>query len=218
MNIKFLGHASFLLTTSAGTRIITDPFDSNAYPGALKYGRINENADVVTVSHDHADHHATNLVSGGPMIIKGSGKFVADGVDIFGVPTYHDDEHGVQRGKNTVFVLNVDGLRVAHFGDLGHVLTGDQAAEVGSVDVALMPVGGFYTIDAKQATKVAEQVSARVVIPMHYSNEKCSFPIAGVESFVSDKPYVVRKGESAVEINADELPLDRTVIVLEPSL
>ncbi|MGI6296367.1 MAG: MBL fold metallo-hydrolase [Armatimonadota bacterium] len=218
MNIKFLGHASFLLTTSAGTRIITDPFDPNAYPGALKYARINEKADVVTVSHDHADHHASNLIAGGPMIIKGSGKFVADGVDIFGVPTYHDDEHGAQRGKNTIFVLSADGLRVAHFGDLGHVLTGDQAAEVGSVDVALIPVGGFYTIDAKQAAKVAEQVSARVVIPMHYSNEKCSFPIASVEGFIAGKPNVVRSGESAVDVNPGELPAERTIIVLEPSL
>ncbi len=218
MNIKFLGHASFLLTTNAGTRVITDPFDPDAYTGALKYSRINEKADVVTISHDHADHHATSLVGGEPLIIRGSGKFVAEGIDILGIPTYHDDEHGAQRGKNTVFVLSVDGLRVAHFGDLGHVLTGDQAAEVGSIDVALIPVGGFYTIDAKQATKVAEQVNARVVIPMHYSNEKCSFPIAGVESFIAGKPNVVRQGESAVDVNADELPSGRTIIVLEPSL
>lgn len=218
MKIEYLGHASFLLTTSAGTRIVTDPFDPSMYPDSLKYRPFHGSADIVTMSHEHRDHSAAGMVGGSPIIIKGDGKFKADEVEFLGVATFHDDERGAKRGKNTVLVISADGLRVAHLGDLGHVLTGDQAAEIGAVDVALVPVGGFYTIDAAQAWKVVEQIDARVVIPMHFANDKCSFPIAGVGDFIADKPNVVRNGVSSIEIDPSNLPDHQTVIVLEPSL
>jgi L-ascorbate metabolism protein UlaG (beta-lactamase superfamily) len=218
MKITFLGHASFLLTTSAGTRIVTDPFDPKAYPDSLLYRPFTENVDVVTSSHEHGDHGATHLVGGSPIIIKGNGKFMAKEVEFLGVGTYHDDTRGTQRGKNTVFVISADGLRIAHFGDLGHVLSSDQAAEIGAVDVALVPIGGFYTIDAAQAWKVAEQVSAQLVVPMHYSNEKCLFPIAGVEDFIAGRPNVMREGVSTLEVGPRDVPDVMTAVVLEPSL
>ena len=104
MRIEFLGHASFLLTTSAGTRIVTDPFDPQAYPDKLIYRAFEGSADVVTISHDHGDHGAAHIVSGSPVIIKGNGKFMAKEVEFLGVGTYHDDAHGAKRGKNTVMV------------------------------------------------------------------------------------------------------------------
>ncbi|NLN75939.1 MAG: MBL fold metallo-hydrolase [Armatimonadetes bacterium] len=218
MKITFLGHSSFLLTTEDGTRILTDPFDLSAYPGAMTYSPITQSAEVVTVSHGHGDHQATHLVGGDPVIIRGNGKFVAAGVEFLGVAAYHDENEGAERGENTIFILRADGLSVAHFGDLGHVLSSDQAAEVGRVDVALIPIGGFFTIDAQQAWKVAQQVDARIIIPMHYSNKKCNFPIAGVEVFLADKPKVVRQGEPTVEISPHNMPAEQTVIVLEPAL
>lgn len=218
MKIEYLGHASFLLTTSAGTRIVTDPFDPAAYPDTLEYGRFCGCADIVTQSHEHKDHSAAGIVGGTPIIIKGDGKFKAAEVEFFGVGTFHDDEHGSKRGRNTVFVISADGLRIAHMGDLGHVLTADQAAEIGAVDVALVPVGGFYTLDAEQAWKVVEQLSARIVIPMHYANDKCAFPIAGVETFMAGKPNVIRQGVSSLEITPDNLPAETTVVVIEPAL
>ena len=143
---------------------------------------------MVTLSHEHKDHSGVGVVTGCPIIIRGNGKFIAKEVEFLGVATYHDDERGEKRGGNTVFVISVDGLRIAHLGDLGHVLTSDQAAEIGNVDIALVPVGGNYTIDAAQAWKVAGQIDAQMIIPMHYSSEKCLFPIAGVEDFIADKP------------------------------
>lgn len=218
MEIQYLGHASFLLTTSAGTRIVTDPFDPSAYPDTLKYRRFTGSADIVTLSHEHRDHAAASIVGGYPIIIKGDGKFKAAEVEFIGIGTFHDDEHGAKRGRNTVFVISVDGLRIAHLGDLGHVLTSDKAAEIGGVDVALVPIGGNYTIDAEQAWKVVEQLGARVVIPMHYANDKCLFPIAGVEGFIAGKPNVTREGATSIKISHEHLPDQQTVIVIEPAL
>lgn len=218
MKITYLGHAAFLLTTNAGTRIVTDPFDPQTYPDSLLYRPFDETADVVTMSHDHGDHAATHLVGGSPIIIKGNGKFVANEVEFLGVGTYHDDVRGEKRGKNTVFVIGADGLRIAHFGDLGHVLSSDQAAEIGAVDVALLPIGGLYTIDAAQAWKVADQVSAQIVVPMHYSNEKCLFPIAGVEGFVAGRQNVTREGVTSFELGPKDVPDAMSAVILEPAL
>ncbi len=102
--------------------------------------------------------------------------------------TYHDQSQGQQRGSNTVFSILADDIKIVHFGDLGHILTSDQAAEIGTADIALVPVGGYFTIDAQQAHKVVEQVDAKIVIPMHYKTPKCEFPIAGVEDFLRAKP------------------------------
>ena len=218
MTIEYLGHASFLLTTNAGTRIVTDPFDPAAYKDSLKYGAFRGPADIVTLSHGHGDHNAAHLITGNPVVIKGNGKFLAAEVEFVGVGTWHDNERGAKRGTNTVFVISADDLRIAHLGDLGHVLTGDQAAQIGNVDVALIPVGGFYTIDAAQAWEVADQIDAQIVIPMHYRNEKCDFPIGGLDEFTAGKPRVVREGTSKIEVRRAHLPTERTIVVLEPSL
>lgn len=218
MRVEFLGHASFLLTTSAGTRIVTDPFDPRAYPDTLTYRAFEGSADVVTISHEHTDHGAAHIVSDSPIIIKGNGKFIAKEVEFLGVGTYHDDAHGAKRGKNTVFIISADGLRIAHCGDLGHVLTADQAAEIGAVDVALIPIGGYYTIDAAQAWKVAEQISAKIVVPMHYRNEKCLFPIAGLEDFIAGRANVMREGVTSFEVSPAHLPHEQSAVVLEPAL
>jgi len=218
MKIEYLGHSSFLITTSQGTRIITDPFDPAGYPGQLNYGVYSEPVDVVTISHDHADHAGFKVLRGSPVLIKGEGTFAAKDAEFLGVGTYHDDAKGAKRGKNTVFVISADGLRIAHLGDLGHVLTAEQAAEIGNVDVALVPVGGYFTIDATQATKVAEQLDANIVIPMHYKTPKCNFPIASVEEFLKGKTNVVRTGSSAIEVTRESIPNRQQIVVLDPAL
>jgi len=218
VRIQFLGHSCFLITTGSGTRILTDPYDPSGYAGQMNYAPISEPVDVVTVSHDHADHAGQRLVRGSPIIIKGDGKFAAAGVEFLGIGTFHDDSQGSRRGRNTVFVISADGLRIAHMGDLGHVLTADQAAEIGNVDIALIPVGGFFTIDAAQAEKVARQLDVNLVIPMHFRTDKCSFPIASVDDFVRGKPNVVRTGGSVLEVSADSIPAERQIVVLEPAM
>jgi L-ascorbate metabolism protein UlaG (beta-lactamase superfamily) len=218
MKIQFLGHSSFLIVTNAGTRIVTDPFDPADHVGRLDYKPFNEPADIVTVSHGHADHGKPEVVKGSPIIIRGDGRFAAREVEFLGVATHHDDSNGAQRGRNTVYVINVDGLRVAHAGDLGHVLTADQAAEIGRVDVALVPVGGYFTIDGAKAIRVAEQIGAKIVIPMHFRNRQCSMPLADVEEFLRDKPNVLRQGSSVLEVSAEALPDQPQIVVLEPAL
>ena len=213
-----MGHSSFLITTVAGTRIVTDPVNSELYDESLRYARFDEPADIVTISHEHRDHVGAQVVQGNPIIIQGNGKFMAEEVEFLGVETFHDSTHGADRGRNTVFVMSVDGLRVAHMGDLGHVLSGDQAAEIGAVDVALIPVGGYYTIDAAQATKVAEQVEASIIIPMHYRTDKCAFSIAGVDEFLSGKPNALRSCGSEIDVTRASLPSEPTVVALEHAL
>lgn len=218
MKIEYLGHASFLITTSAGTRVVTDPIDSAVYPGTYSYDEFNEKADAITISHGHKDHSGVRVVKGDPVHITAPGRFAVKDVEFLGVATYHDDVKGEKRGRNTVFVISADGVRVAHMGDLGHVLTGDQAAEIGNVDVALIPVGGYFSIDAEQAHRVADQLDANIVIPMHYKTAKCESPIAGLEGFVEGRSDVISESGSVIEVTKDTIPSERRIVVLNHRL
>ncbi|MGI1690148.1 MBL fold metallo-hydrolase [Thermoanaerobacter uzonensis] len=179
MNIKWLGHACFKLTSEKGTVIVTDPFDES-----VGYPMPNVKADIVTSSHSHFDHNYFKAVKGNFDIVDTVGEHNIKGINIKGVNTFHDDEHGAKRGKNIVFVFDIDGIRVCHMGDLGHVLTEKQVEEIGPVDVLLIPVGGYYTIDAKQAVEVMNQLKPKITIPMHYKTEFINFPIETVDNFL----------------------------------
>ncbi len=212
MKIQWLGHASFLITSDSGARIITDPYTVGQ---GLSYGEINEKADVVTVSHDHFDHNNVAAVKGNPVVVKGTTE--AKGIKFSGVPTFHDESGGSQRGKNTIICFEVDGVRVCHLGDLGHRLSDKEVAQVGKVDVLLTPVGGFYTIDAKVATEVSQKLAPKVIIPMHCKLEKCAFPIAEVGDFTKGKTGVKVLNSSEVELKKGTLPSKTEIMVLKPS-
>jgi L-ascorbate metabolism protein UlaG (beta-lactamase superfamily) len=218
MKAKWLGHSAFLLSAADNTRIITDPYVAGSYDGALGYGAITETADGVSVSHDHPDHSGQDALPGNPKLVRGLGEHSVGSVTIKGFRTWHDASKGAQRGENTVFVYEIDGLRVCHLGDLGHLLDEKTAGDIGQVDVLMVPVGGFYTIDAKEATEVARLLGAKVVIPMHYKTGKLGFDIAGVEGFLSGKDNVKRIGGPEVEITKDNLPPEPEVWVLKHAL
>jgi len=213
MNIKYLGHACFLITSDSGVKIITDPYETG---NGLSYGEIAESADIVAVSHDHFDHSNVAVVGGNPEVVKGTA--TVKGIEFGAVSCCHDEAGGRERGKNTILCFEVDGIRVCHLGDLGHLLSDKQVALIGEVDILLIPVGGFFTIDARAATEVCDRLKPRVVIPMHYKTAKCDFPIAGVEQFLQDKKEVKRLDASEVEFKADELPPSTQIIVLKPAL
>ena len=213
MKIKWLGHASFMITSEAGIKIITDPYASGE---SLRYGEIKESADIVTVSHEHGDHNNVAAVKGNPEVVRGTAKVKE--VEFKGIPTYHDNVGGNQRGKNTIFCFEMDGIRVCHLGDLGHQLSDKQVAEIGRVDILLVPVGGFYTIDANVATVVCNQLTPKVIIPMHYKNDKCHFPIASVGEFLRGKGNIGRPDASEVEFKEGELPAGTQIIVLKSAL
>ncbi len=213
MRIRWLGHSAFLLTASDGTRIITDPYKPG---GEIEYGRITEPADFVTVSHNHFDHNDVAGVPGKPKAIRSSGSHKAGGVNVTGFDCFHDEQRGAKRGRNIIFVFEDAGRRVAHLGDLGHVPT-EQAKAIGRVDVALIPVGGYFTIDPTAAHRAAELLGARVVIPMHFKTAKCTLPIVGVEEFTRGQANVKRLG-TEVEVSAASLPSNPEIWVLEHAL
>ena len=215
MKVKWLGHASFLITSDKGTRIITDPYQTG---GALKYAEVKEPADVVTVSHEHFDHNKVDGIPGKPQVYKGGAPLEVKGVKFTGVATYHDENKGKDRGPNTITCMEMDGMRLCHLGDLGHTLSPSEVAQIGRVDVLLIPVGGFYTINAAVATEVAGKLKAKVVIPMHFKNDRCAFPVGGVEEFVAGKKNVTMVNGTEVEFKADKLPAAAQIMVLKPAL
>ena len=213
MKIKWLGHASFMITSDTGIKILTDPYGVRA---DLSYGEIRESADIVTVSHEHGDHNNVAAVRGNPQVVRGAAK--VKGIELKGIPCCHDDAGGKLRGKNTMLCFEVDGIRVCHLGDLGHQLSDKEVAELGKVDILLIPVGGFYTIDAKVAGQVCDRLKPKVIIPMHFRNDKCAFPIAGVDEFLQGKAGISRLDGSEAEFKAGELPASTQIIVLKPAL
>jgi L-ascorbate metabolism protein UlaG (beta-lactamase superfamily) len=218
MKIKWYGHSAFLITSDQGVKIITDPYESGAYGGQLAYGKIKDQADIVLTSHDHADHNDTKSLPGSPQIVKGSGTKTAEGISIKGISTYHDPSQGSERGTNTIFTFSVGGMKVCHLGDLGHILGEKELAEIGPVDILLIPVGGYFTIDPKEATRVAEQIQPKVLIPMHFKTEKCGFPIAPVEDFLKGKSATKRPKSSEVSFDKASLPQKMEIVVLDHAL
>ncbi len=213
MKIKWLGHACFTISSDTGIKIITDPYVTG---GGLSYGEIKESADIVTVSHDHGDHNNVAAVRGNPEVVRGTAK--VKGIEFKSTPSHHDESQGKERGSNTIFCFEVDGMRVCHLGDLGHQLNDKQVTELGSVDILLIPVGGFYTIDAKVAGQICNKLAPKVIIPMHYKTNKCGFPIAGVDEFLQGKKDVSQLDTSEVEFKQGELPASTQIIVLKPAL
>ncbi len=213
MKIKWLAHAAFLITSDSGTRIITDPYETG---DRFRHDNIEESADIVTVSHDHGDHNNVAAVRGNPQVVRGATE--AKGIKFKGVATAHDNTGGSERGSNIIFCFEVDGISVCHAGDLGHLLTDEQAAAIGKVDVLFVPVGGFFTIDAMAADRVCDRLKPKVIIPMHYKTDKMALPISGVDEFLKGKDNVTRVDGSEIEIKAGELPGSAQIMVLKAAL
>lgn len=212
MNVKWLGHAHFLISSDKA-KIALDPFDNS-----VGYPMPAITADILLMSHGHFDHSNASAVKGNPIQITGYGKKSAKGIDFMGVKTYHDDQQGKSgRGENTVFVWEMDGIKFAHCGDLGHLLSEQQVKEIGPVDVVMIPVGGFYTIDSKVAAQNIEKLKPRVVIPMHYKQPfmGANFPIDRVDVFLQGKENVLKVGKNTLSLSEEKLPKETTIFVLE---
>ena len=147
MRITWFGHACFLIE-GQGQRIVTDPFNDE-----VGYDIPQVEADIVTISHEHWDHNAVDTVGGNPRVVRQPGQLEINGIKIEGIGSYHDRSQGRERGRKNIYVYTVEGMRVVHLGDLGHLLSEEQIKIIGSVDVLLIPVGGTFTIDADDAFK-----------------------------------------------------------------
>jgi L-ascorbate metabolism protein UlaG (beta-lactamase superfamily) len=220
MDITYYGHSTFKLKGKTGT-VITDP-----YSDAIGLALPSLSADIVTLSHDHADHNAKSKVSGTarrekPFIVSYPGEYEVEGISVFGVNTFHDDEKGAQRGINTVFSIFIDEITVCHLGDLGHELTSEQLSAIGDIDVLLCPVGGFYTIDAKMAVKTIHQLEPSYVIPMHYKSdkhdEKMFADVGTLDNFLKEygvSPTPVAK----LSVEKSRMPEETELVVLQPQV
>ena len=209
MKITWMGHSCFLLETEKGTRVITDPYESGSYSGAIGYGPIDTRADIVTVSHQHADHNYTKGFSQAEIIDR-EGTHREGDVEIEGISTFHDKEQGASRGKNIIFIITSEGLRIVHFGDLG-TLDIDYSKFV-DTDIALVPVGGIFTIDAQEAGQLIKKINPKISIPQHFKTPKLGFNIAGVDEFLSNRQDYEQK--QILEVTLKNIDSFKKIIVL----
>jgi len=212
MKIKWIGHACFLINGEKG-RVITDPYDAT-----IPYRPPDFTADVVTVSHEHSDHNAVERVKGNPTVIRGEGAHSALGITFQGTASFHDEVEGKKRGANTIFSFTMEGIQLAHLGDLGHPLTDEQVEALASVEVLFIPVGGYFTIGPKEAADLTKKLlNLKVVFPMHYKTERLgeSFPIAPVDNFTRKVQNVKRVGSSEVTLTRENLPAHQEVWILD---
>ena len=209
MKIKWLGHSCFLITSSTGVRILTDPFDET-----VGYKVPEAEADIVTTSHDHFDHNYVKAVKGEYVHINTSGRHNVKGIEILGVDTFHDEAGGSKRGSNVVFTYLVDGMKICHLGDLGHILTEEQLNQIGRVDILLLPVGGTFTIYYREASELAGKMNPRLIIPMHFKTPVMSFNIDGVDKFVAGKDSVESIDENELEITPGSFDTLARIVVL----
>lgn len=184
MKLHWYGHSCFLLTNRQGSRLLLDPFnDKVGYPMPMFA------ADVVLTSHGHFDHANVDAVEGPFTRYAEPGRYEDHGFVITGFPTFHDNQKGAIRGSNTAFLVEADGCRILHLGDLGHVLSQSTVSAIGRVDILLLPVGGGYTIDAGTAETVRRQLSPVCTVPMHYRTTVCLLTaIGGLEPYLEQVP------------------------------
>lgn len=204
-----MGHSCFRLKGKQST-VVTDPFPPN-----LGYTLGKVPAKIITVSHAHKGHSYVEGIGDEPRIIKGPGEYESGGVLTIGVQTYHDNEKGAQRGKNTAYVISIDDILVCHLGDLGHVLTADQVAAIDSIDVLMIPVGGVSTIDATQAAQVVRQLEPKIVIPMHYKTEVLKRELDTVDRFLKEMGVKEAIPQPKLLVNKNNLPLVMQVVRLD---
>lgn len=218
LKLQYLGHAAFLMEVGE-TVFLMDPYAPNC-----GYGQLEVEADYVTVSHEHMDHNYLAAAPGARPIRglspDGLGwedvSLTLGGVDIFTIPTYHDDAGGKLRGRNAVFVFEGAGLRLAHLGDLGHTLNQEQLDKLGRVDVLLIPVGGHFTIDASEAGEIISALEPAIVVPMHYrTGATRNWPIAPLDDFLKEIDAVQERKDSAVMIRKDALPQETAIWLME---
>lgn len=210
MILKWFGHACFLITSENGTRVLTDPFDEK-----VGYPLPEAEADIVTTSHSHYDHNNVGIVRGAFQHLDKPGAYLANGIEIKGISTFHDADSGAKRGENTVFVFKIDGIRLCHCGDLGHALTPGQVEEIGEVDILLVPVGGVYTVDAAGAAEVMRQLKPAITIPMHYKTKALSFFLDGPDKFLDRAGGGRPAGKRELEITRESLSSYPGIIVME---
>jgi L-ascorbate metabolism protein UlaG (beta-lactamase superfamily) len=212
MNITWYGHSCFKIQGKDVT-LITDPFgkDTGLKPPATS-------ADIVTISHEHFDHNNRAAIKGEPFIIDGPGEYEIKKVVVRGVESMHNEEKGEKKTINTIFVIDMEDIRICHLGDLGEKsLSAEQLSAIGDVDVLFVPIGGVYTIGAKEAEAIIAQIEPRVVIPMHYRIKGVKGDLEKLEDakvFCQDYSLNMKDAVSKVSFKKKDLPEEETQYIL----
>jgi L-ascorbate metabolism protein UlaG (beta-lactamase superfamily) len=208
-DITWLGHACFRLKSKDAT-IITDPYDKS-----LGLGTLNQRADIVTISNDNPHHSALSGIKGEPFIVREPGEYETRGVFVTGVWSYADAAGGKERGRNTIFLFQLDDILVCHLGSLGHSLKANQIEALGDVDILLVPVGGHGSLDATKAAEVISQVEPRIVVPMHYSTGRENLELETIERFMKEMGIKEPTVQDKLSVRKSELGEVTRVILLE---
>lgn len=219
--VTYYGHACFMVTTPSRIHVLIDPFASN-----MNYKFPGEQAEIVLISHEHADHNNFGSVAGFPIILHG---LKLDGSDyeaidfhmrelhVTSVPCFHDADRGSQRGRNTIFILDIDRFRLVHLGDLGGPLTAEQKALLKHINVLMVPVGGFFTIDAENAAGLIRDLAPDVIIPMHYQTAATQkLPIDPVDKFLALVSPVFRDAPNPLVLDIGKPVAKPGIYVLTP--
>lgn len=197
MEITFLGHAAFRMKGKTAT-VVTDPYAPNEV--GLKFPK-HMTADIVTVSHDHPDHNAIHEIEGAAYVVNGPGEYEIKGVAIIGLSTFHDEEKGAKRGKNTMYRIEMDGLSIVHLGDLGHTLSVTEVDSLDGVDILMIPVSGC-------AVPLINEIEPSIVIPMRYNRDELAVFLKEIgKEDVAPQPKLT--------VTKDKLPEQMQVVILE---
>lgn len=211
MTIQWLGNSCFKIQTKNNgeeTTIVCDPFHSG---DGLKMPKIQ--AEIVTMSHNHKDHNDIDSIKGEPFVINTPGEYETKDIMFYGIPSFHDDKKGKERGQNTIFKIISEEMNIVHLGDLGEDLDDDQLERLGNVDVLLIPVGGKYTIDYKKAIDLVTKIEPRIVVPMHYKVTSEENEIATADDFIKNCGLIPEKLDK-LKIAKKDLPLENTKLVI----
>ncbi len=214
MEITFLGHSSFKIKTKTSL-LITDPFDPKMV--GFKFPKIK--ADIVTVSHNHNDHNFVEAIESVRKAITGPGEYEIDEISIIGISSFHDKKKGEERGKNTIYVIEAEGLRLAHLGDLGHLLSEEQINIIGDLDILMLPIGGKFTIGYQEAVEIVHAIEPKIIVPMHYFmpglNKETFSQLDKAENFLSALGLRVEKLPT-LKVKEGSMPAeDQYVALLE---
>ena len=217
MNITWKGQSCFQITSSQGkdghVNIVIDPFDEET---GLRVPKLE--ADLLLVTHQHKDHNNVKAVSGNPFLIEGPGEYEVKEVFIQGIQSFHDSSQGKERGSNTIYVMETEDIRICHLGDLGQKeLTPEQVEQIGDIDILMIPVGGNFTIESKEAVKIMSQIEPSIIIPMHYAIPKLKMKLNGLDKFL--KTMGVKKLDTLPKLSIkkkDISPEEAKIVVLAP--
>lgn len=194
-------------------RIALDPFGDKI---GLKVPKAE--ADILLVSHSHEDHNNIEAIKGAPFLIDSPGEYEVKGIFVKGISAFHDNQQGKDRGVVVIYRIEAEGMVVCHLSDLGQKeLTPEQVEEIGEVDILMMPVGGTFTVDAKDASEIISQIEPRMVIPMHYKIPGLTVDLNPVDKFLKEMGEEGIKPEPKLKVSLKDLPQEETkIVVLEP--